>query len=128
MDRPPSGIPSYCRLSLRWCPAVRSRGLFGDAFATQGQHLELGRWAGPIESGYGLHLVCVRERVDGRVPALAEVREPGQRAWLAARRKEVHEQFDQRLRVRYTVIVEQPQATSDRRPTGAETRTMTEAR
>ena len=62
--------------------------LFGDAFATQLQHLELGRWTGPIESGYGLHLVFVRERVDGRVPALAEVREAVQRAWLAARRKD----------------------------------------
>jgi hypothetical protein len=49
--------------------------LFGDAFATQLQHLEPGRWVGPIESGYGLHLVFVRERTAGRVPALAEVRQ-----------------------------------------------------
>jgi hypothetical protein len=66
--------------------------------------------------------------VDGRVPALAEVREAVQREWLAARRKEVNEQFYQRLRERYTVVVEQPQAASDLRPTGAETRTLTEAR
>ena len=82
------------------------------------------RWAGPIESGYGLHLVCVREHVDGRIPALVEVREAVQREWLAARRKAVNEQFYQRLRERYTVVVEQPQAASDRRPTGTETRTM----
>jgi hypothetical protein len=102
--------------------------LFGDAFATQLQHLELGRWTGPIESAYGLHLVCVLERVDGRIPALAEVREAVQHEWLAARRKAVNEQFYQRLRARYTVVVEQPQAASDRRPTGAEMRTMPEAR
>ena len=82
--------------------------LFGDAFATQLQHLEPGRWTGPIASGYGLHLVFVRERVDGRIPALAEVREAVQREWLAARRKAVNEQFYQRLRARYTVVVEQP--------------------
>ena len=102
--------------------------LFGDAFATQLQDLVPGHWMGPIESGYGLHLVFVRERVDGRVPALAEVRQAVQREWLAARRKAVNEQFYQRLRARYTVVVEQPQAASDHIPTGAAARTVTEAR
>jgi hypothetical protein len=102
--------------------------LFGDTFATQLQHLDPGRWTGPIESEYGLHLVFVRERVDGRVPALAEVRQAVQREWLAARRKDVNEQFYQRLRARYTVVVEQPQAAGDNAPTGAAARTMTEAR
>jgi hypothetical protein len=102
--------------------------LFGDAFATQLQDLEPGRWAGPIASGYGLHLVYVRERVDGRVPALAEVRQAVQREWFAARRKAVNEQFYQRLRAQYTVVVEQPQAASDRIPTGAVARTVMEAR
>lgn len=102
--------------------------LFGDAFTQQLQHIEPGRWAGPIESEYGLHLVFVRERTDGRVPALAEVRQAVQRDWLAARRKAVNEQFYQHLRARYTVVVEQPQAASDNVPTGAERRTVTEAR
>jgi hypothetical protein len=96
--------------------------LFGDAFATQLQDLEPGRWAGPIESGYGLHLVFVRERVAGRVPALAEVWQAVQREWFAARRKAVNEQFYQRLRARYTVVVEQPAAASDSIHTGAEAR------
>jgi hypothetical protein len=102
--------------------------LFGDTFATQLQHLELGRWAGPLESAYGLHLVLVHERTDGRLPALAEVRQAVQREWLAARRKEVNEQFYQHLRARYTIIVEQPQAAGDHIPTGAAVRTMTETR
>jgi hypothetical protein len=102
--------------------------LFGDAFATQLQHLEPGRWTGPIASAYGVHLVFIRERVDGRIPALAEVREAVQHEWLAARRKAVHEQFYQRLRARYTVIVEQPHAASDHAPTGAAARTVREAR
>jgi hypothetical protein len=102
--------------------------LFGDTFATQLQHLELSRWVGPIESAYGLHLVFIHERTDGRLPALAEVRQAVQREWLATRRKEVNEQFYQRLRARYTVIVEQPQAAGDHIPTGAAVRTVTEAR
>jgi hypothetical protein len=103
-------------------------GLFGDAFATQLQHLEPGRWGGPVESGYGLHLVYVRERVDGRVPALAEVREAVQREWFTARRKAINEQFYQRLRARYTVIVEQPAATGDHVPPSTAAHTAMEAR
>ena len=102
--------------------------LFGDAFATRLQHLELGRWLGPIESAYGLHLVFIHERTDGRLPALDEVRQAVQREWLAARRKELNEQFYQHLRARYTVVVEQPQAAGDHIPTGAAVRTVTEAR
>jgi hypothetical protein len=102
--------------------------LFGDAFATQLQDLVPGHWMGPIESGYGLHLVFVREHVDGWVPALAEVRQAVQREWFAARRKALNEQFYQRLRARYTVVVEQPQAASNHIPTGAAARTVTEAR
>jgi hypothetical protein len=101
--------------------------LFGDVFATQLQDLEPGRWAGPIESGYGLHLVYVRERVDGRVPALAEVRQAVQRAWLVARRQAVNEQFYQRLRARYTVVVEPPKVTSNHVPPDAAARTVLEA-
>jgi PPIC-type PPIASE domain len=102
--------------------------LFGDAFATQLQHLELGRWAGPLESAYGLHLVFVHERTDGRLPILDEVRQAVQREWLTARRKEANEQFYQHLRARYTVVVEQPQAAGDHVPTSAAARTVREAR
>jgi hypothetical protein len=42
--------------------------------------------------------VLVRERVPGRVPALAEIREAVQRAWLAARPEALKEQLYQRLR------------------------------
>jgi deoxyribodipyrimidine photolyase-like uncharacterized protein len=51
-----------------------------------------------------------------------------QREWFAARRKAVNEQFYQRLRARYTVVVEQPQAASGYIPTDAAARTVTEAR
>jgi PPIC-type PPIASE domain len=102
--------------------------LFGDAFATRLQDIEPGHWAGPIESGYGLHLVFVRERVDGRLPVLAEVREAVQREWLTARRKAMNEQFYQRLRAQYIVVVEQPKAAGDPISTGAAARTVTEAR
>ena len=60
--------------------------MFGAGFARQLDAAELGKWSGPIRSGYGLHLVLVRERVEG---ALAEprrrcVRWRGARSWPSA--------------------------------------------
>ncbi len=81
---------------------------FGEAFAAKLSGLQPGSWQGPIESGYGVHLVKVRERNEGRLPALAEVREAVRREWDNARRLEGNEKFYQELLKRYTVTVEDP--------------------
>lgn len=57
--------------------------MFGEEFAAAFTALPVGAWQGPIRSGYGLHLVLVRERLPGRVPALGEVREAVRREWAA---------------------------------------------
>lgn len=80
--------------------------LFGEKFATQIQGVEPGRWAGPVESGYGLHLVLVRKREEGGVPELSEVREAAEREWLAAKRNEVKEAAYRALREKYAVTLE----------------------
>jgi len=96
-------------------------GIFGETFAAQLPTLPLGRWVGPVASGYGVHLVLVEERTAGRVPALEEVRDAVLREWSRARRVEANEEFYQGLLRRYTVIVERPQPT-DRRDEVAEDR------
>lgn len=48
--------------------------LFGGRFADAIMALEPG-WHGPIASGYGLHLVYIREREEGRLPEYTEVRD-----------------------------------------------------
>src|SRR3972149_4873862 len=83
-------------------------GFFGEGFADALIQTEVGRWTGPLESGYGLHLVFVRAMVEGRMPELTEVREAGERGWAAARRREWTEAFYQGLRDKYTVRVELP--------------------
>ncbi len=47
--------------------------LFGAEFAPSMLEAEPGGWVGPIRSGYGLHLVKVLRRRDGRIPELTEV-------------------------------------------------------
>ena len=83
--------------------------LFGEKFAAALERLERGVWAGPIESGYGLHLVLVIAREEGRVPELAEVRDAVVREWTTARRKELADAFYRGLRARYDVVIEWPE-------------------
>ena len=71
--------------------------LFGAPFATAIVALPPGTWQGPIPSGYGVHLVIVDERQDGRLPPLDDVRDDVRRDWENARRKERIEQFYRHL-------------------------------
>lgn len=78
-----------------------------------GEHLEdapVGRWYGPVESAYGVHLVLVHERVASPEPKLAEVRDRVREELLLERRREANEAMVERLRERYEIVVEAPGA------------------
>jgi len=80
--------------------------LFGDAFADSLLKTPPGRWTGPVRSGYGMHLVFVRAREEGRRPALEEVRGLVLRELAAERRKQALDALYARLLERYQVVVE----------------------
>jgi hypothetical protein len=82
---------------------------FGDQFASALAALQLGTWQGPIDSGYGTHLVFVAQRSEDRIPALDEVRDQVRREWLAAKRKEATDRFYQAILDRYKVKIELPE-------------------
>ena len=82
---------------------------FGEAFAQELMKIEPGQWAGPVESPYGLHLVFVGERVQGRAPLLTEIRPQVEREVLAEKRRQELEALYERLLQRYTVTIEKPQ-------------------
>jgi hypothetical protein len=104
----PTGERSMLPSALADVPAREVARVFGERFVEQIENLPVGRWAGPVESGYGQHLVYIRQHVDGRVPTLEEVRPAVARDWEAQRREEVNDQLYDRLLERYTVIVERP--------------------
>ena len=91
--------------------------LFAEEFTQQLAQLPKGRWQGPVTSAYGIHLVFVEDRKEGRMPELSEVREQVAREWADARRREANEQFYQDLLERYAVTIESPPepAQSDKR-------------
>jgi len=81
---------------------------FGDKFVTKLADVPLGQWFGPVESGYGVHLVFVEKRTERRLPELDEVRNAVQRDWINARRLESNEKFFQSLLKHYEMVVEKP--------------------
>ena len=79
---------------------------FGQAFADRLADLPTGEWSGPIESPFGLHLVFVDASTEGRLPALAEVREAVARDWSYAQREEASKRFYEEVLARYRVSIE----------------------
>jgi hypothetical protein len=83
---------------------------FGDEFADAIVALEPGRWAGPVTSGYGVHLVYVRERAAAAAPPLAEVRSHVERDFVSDRRRRELASMYERLLSTYRVTIEKPEA------------------
>jgi len=78
---------------------------FGSEFARRVLLLKPGRWSGPVPSSYGLHIVFVRERVDGRLPTLAEVRPQVERLFDAERRQRKVDEMYGTLLEKYQVVI-----------------------
>ncbi|MGZ4965247.1 MAG: peptidylprolyl isomerase, partial [Limisphaerales bacterium] len=87
-------------------PASEVSKLFGDEFASKLSEVSVSKWQGPIQSGYGLHLVLVERRSEGASPSLDEARETLQREWKEANRKKANDDFFQKLSNRYTIVIE----------------------
>lgn len=78
---------------------------FGPAFAQELFRLEPGGWRGPIQSGYGWHLVWIDSMEQGRVPSFAEVEADVKSAWRDARYQEIKRTALEEMRSHYTVVV-----------------------
>ena len=90
--------------------AAETARLFGEKFANELTRTQLGAWVGPIESSYGLHLVRVNARIPEVNQPLAKVRESVLRDLLSDRRKQELDTHYEKLRARYTVVVQPPEA------------------
>jgi hypothetical protein len=78
--------------------------VFGTGFGAKVAVLEPGRWHGPIQSGYGLHLVKVTERAESRLPELAEVRGKVTTDMLFEARRAAEDLFYQEIAAPYQVV------------------------
>lgn len=80
--------------------------VFGDGFAAALAKLPQGRWTGPVQSGFGLHLVRVNAVRLGHKAALAEVRQQVENDWRSASREEREARAYQALLDGYDIRIE----------------------
>ena len=88
---------------LDQAPRSEVTSLFGRAFADQLFQQKPGAWAGPLESGYGLHLVRIEAISPGEVPPLEDVRQQVERDWQSQQRREQGEKRYRSLLGKYNV-------------------------
>lgn len=81
---------------------------FGPGFARAVSTLAPGAWSGPVQSGFGWHLVYVDTVVPGRVPAFEEIEAEVQQAWLAEQKAQASSKAYQDLRAKYRVLLPVP--------------------
>ena len=70
--------------------------------------LQPGSWQGPIESGYGWHLVFVESIIPGRIPAFEEVEPDVKTAWLGDQKEQAWRKAYEAMRAKYTVLLPAP--------------------
>jgi len=81
--------------------------ILGAHFVQALSETPTGSWQGPIESGFGLHLVFIDKFVASKVPELDDVRTQVVRDWSAKKRTETNQIIYQKARQRYHVVVEE---------------------
>src|SRR5271157_2406032 len=81
---------------------------FGPQFAVALEKLKPGSWQGPVESGYGWHLVYVDTVIPGRIPAFEEMEPDVKTAWLGEQKKEAWQKAYAEMRAKYTVLLPGP--------------------
>jgi peptidyl-prolyl cis-trans isomerase C len=79
--------------------------LFGLGFARALVNLKTGSWQGPVESGYGWHLVYVDSLAPGRVPAFEEIEPDIKSDWIETQRMESKRKAYDAMRARYQVVL-----------------------
>lgn len=81
---------------------------FGPPFAVALARVKPGSWQGPIQSGFGWHLVFVDTLIPGRVPEFEEIEPEVKAAWLAEQKAEAWSGAYKEMRARYTVLLPGP--------------------
>jgi peptidyl-prolyl cis-trans isomerase C len=81
---------------------------FGPQFALAVEKVVPGSWQGPIESGFGWHLVFVDTVIPGRVPAFEEIEPDVKTAWLGEQKARAWEKAYKEMRAKYTVLLPAP--------------------
>ena len=106
--KPASGDPISLPSHMESSPLSDVARTFGDDFANAVLAQKPGDWAGPLESGFGLHLVRVRALAVAGQPKLVDVRQRVENDWHAATLTDRQNRAYQVLLDSYTIKIAKP--------------------
>jgi hypothetical protein len=102
------GDPILLEREINNVSAREVANLFGEKFVAALRQLPTGQWQGPVESGYGAHIVFLAARTEGGVPALDQARDAVRREWIDAQQRDAAAKSYQALLSKYAVVIEAP--------------------
>jgi hypothetical protein len=79
--------------------------LFGSTFSDTVFEITPGGWQGPVQSGYGIHLVYIKDVVASREPLFDEVRDKVKNDLVSQRRTDSFDAFYKSLRDKYDIEI-----------------------
>ncbi|SDJ55882.1 peptidyl-prolyl cis-trans isomerase [Aliiruegeria lutimaris] len=97
-------LPAEIPLSI----AASVDGLLGRGTFAQLAELPEGSWSGPVQSGYGLHVVRLTGREPGALPPFEEIRERVLQDWRSKQSEELTAAQVQSLKSKYEIVLPEP--------------------
>ena len=79
---------------------------FGKDFVDALLKQEVGTWSGPVQSGFGVHLVYLAKHTPSATPELSAVRDEILRDWAYDQKQQANEAVYDRLKAKYEIRVE----------------------
>jgi peptidyl-prolyl cis-trans isomerase C len=78
---------------------------FGPGFARSLFAQQTGSWQGPIESGYGWHLIFIDSVTPARVPEFEEVETDVRTQWVSAQRDQTKQRMYEQMKSHYEIVL-----------------------
>jgi peptidyl-prolyl cis-trans isomerase C len=78
---------------------------FGPGFARSLFAQQTGSWQGPIESGYGWHLIFIDSLTPARVPEFEEVETDVRTQWVSAQRDQTKQRMYEQMKSHYEIVL-----------------------
>ena len=100
------GDPTLLETEFHDVDAQTISNLFGPDFARSVFLVKLGSWAGPLKSGYGVHLVQKTDLRPATLRPFPEVRSKVLEEWRRQRENQTKAQYLGKLREKYGVVTE----------------------
>ena len=106
------GQPTLLPAQMSLSPPTAIDGVFGQSFFEQLVGLPPGEWAGPVASGYGVHLIRVLEYLPAQTPKLEEVHDAVVDDWRVEKARKIRDEDYAARRARFTIEIERAEPSS----------------